>query len=400
MRLLSTLVLLAALSPAQAWAGGFYTAPANPVYNFGPESAWMNPAGMTGVKTASVAASVGGYLPILRFDPSVAGAGGDEGGNAGVDGFLPSFYAVVPATEDLRFGFSMISPFGAVNGSGYDYGDEFVGRYATIDAVLASVAFGPSIAYQITDSFSIGAGAVAQYAVFDQTIALNTPGPDGQVRLDGLDGWSAMFYGGLHYQFSPQTSVGVVYRSEQDIKLSGDTVFSNLPVQLPNAKFDLEWDNPQSVQVGFQHAISPAWIVRLDLGWDDWSVFSQNRVTASFANGVAVVATLDRNFKDSYTAGAALTHISGANVFSGGLAYTSSVVDDEDRTIDLPLDEAFAVSLAASRNENQNLTYGVGLSVLIGGDADVDQTAQGVRFAGDFSTNIAVAVGATVQWRF
>ena len=402
MRLLFSLVLLAALSPAHSRAGGFYTAPANPVYNFGPEAAWMNPAGMTGVKTATISASVGGFLPISRFDASVAEAGGDEGGNAGVDGVLPSFYAVVPATDDLRFGFSMLSPFGAVNGSGVDYGNEFVGRFGAIDVELASIAFGPSIAYRVIDGFSIGAGAVAQHAVFDQTIALNTqnlPG-DGQVRLDGLDGWSAMFYGGLHYQFSPQTSVAVVYRSEQDIELSGDLVFSNLPVQLPNAKFDLEWKNPQTVQVGLQHAITPTWILSMDVAWEDWSAFSENRVSASFANGLAVVRTLDRNWKDVYAGGVAVTHIRGANVLSAGLAYASSPVDDADRTIDLPFDEVFVVSLAASRNENENLTYGVGASVLIIGDAPVDQTAQGVRFQGDFRTNIGVAVGATAQWRF
>jgi long-chain fatty acid transport protein len=400
-RLLFFLTLLAALSPALSWAGGFYSAPANAVYNVGPEAAWMNPAGMTGVKTASIAASVGGFLPISRVDASVAEAG-DEGGNTGVSGVLPSFYAVVPATDDLRFGFSMLSPFGAVNGSGLDYGDEFVGRYATISAELATIAFGPSIAYRVIDGLSIGAGAVAQHAVFDQTIALNTPlfPGDGQARLDGLDGWSGMFYGGLHYQISPQTSVGVVYRSKQDIELSGDVVFSNLPVQLPNAKFDLEWENPQSVQVGIQHVITPAWIVRLDFAWEDWSAFSQNQVTASFANGVAVTATLDRNWKDSYSGGAALTHISGANVFSAGLAYTSSVVEDEDRTIDLPVDESLVVSFSAARNENQNLSYGVGASVLINGDASVDQTAQGVRFAGDFSPNLAVIIGGSIQWRF
>ena len=116
-RSLPLLVLLAALFPAQLWAGGFYTAPANPVYNLGPESAWMNPAGMTGVKTATVAASVGGILPVFKFNPSVAQAGGTDGGNSGVNGFLPNFYAVVPATDDLRFGFSMLSPFGAVDDS-------------------------------------------------------------------------------------------------------------------------------------------------------------------------------------------------------------------------------------------------------------------------------------------
>ncbi len=36
----------------------------------------------------------------------------------------------------------------------------------------------------------------------------------------------------------------------------------------------------------------------------------------------------------------------------------------------------------------------------IGGDASIDQTSQGVRVVGDFSTNVAVAIGATVQWRF
>ena len=65
--LLIATALFATFAPAQLWAGGFNTAPADPVFNFGPESAWMNPAGMTGVKTPAVTASFGvggtnGYL--------------------------------------------------------------------------------------------------------------------------------------------------------------------------------------------------------------------------------------------------------------------------------------------------------------------------------------------------
>ncbi len=58
------------------------------------------------------------------------------------------------------------------------------------------------------------------------------------------------------------------------------------------------------------------------------------------------------------------------------------------------------MSLAAARNENRNLSYGVSASVVINGDASVDQTSQGVRFTGDFSTNVAVVAAASVQWRF
>jgi long-chain fatty acid transport protein len=95
-----------------------------------------------------------------------------------------------------------------------------------------------------------------------------------------------------------------------------------------------------------------------------------------------------------------VTHIDGQNVYNAGLSYVTSVVDDEDRTIDLPLDDSFVISLAASRNASESLTYGVGGAIIFNGDAAVDQTAQGTRFAGEFDTNIIFAIGASLQWRF
>jgi hypothetical protein len=41
---------------------------------------------LTGLKTAAIAAGIAGFLPISRFDASVAEAGGDEGGIAAADG--------------------------------------------------------------------------------------------------------------------------------------------------------------------------------------------------------------------------------------------------------------------------------------------------------------------------
>lgn len=398
--LLIATALFATFAPAQLWAGGFNTAPADPVFNFGPESAWMNPAGMTGVKTPAVTAGFGVALPVMKFDPSVAGAGGDDGGNAGIAGGSPTVFAVVPIGEDFRLGFSLLSPFGAATGAGVDYGREFVGRYAATEAEISSLAFGPSVAYQVTDDFSIGVGAVAMYTSFDQKIALDTPGADGQFHLDELDGWSGLFYGGLLYQITQQTSVGVVYRSESNVDVSGDGVFSGLPVTLPVLDLELEWNTPQSVQVGVQHAFSPSWIVGLDFAWEDWSVFSENRVSASFSGGVGISTTIDRNWMDSYAGEISVTHIDGQNVYNVGLTYVTSVVDDEDRTIDLPLDDSFVVSLAAARNESENLTYGIGGAIIFNGNAEVDQTAQGTRFAGEFDTNIIFVIGASLQWRF
>lgn len=398
--LLLASIVFAASSAAQLWAGGFNTAPADPVFNFGPESAWMNPAGMTGVKTPAITVGFGVALPVMKFDPSIAGAGGDDGGNAGVAGGSPTVFAVVPIGEDFRIGFSLLSPFGAATGTGVDYGREFVGRYAATESVISSLALGPSVAYQVTDNFSIGAGALAMYTSFDEKIALATPGADGQFHQDELDDWSGLFYGGLRYQITQQTSVGVVYRSESNVNVSGDGVFSGLPVTLPDLDVEIDWDTPQSVQVGVQHAFSPSWIMGVDFIWEDWSVFSKNQVVASFDGGVGTSTTIDRNWKDTYAGEISVTHIDGQNVYNAGLSYVTSVVDDEDRTIDLPLDDSFVISLAASRNASESLTYGVGGAIIFNGDAAVDQTAQGTRFAGEFDTNIIFAIGASLQWRF
>ncbi len=138
---------VAGSAPGLSSAGGFFTSLINPTYNVGPESAWTNPAGMTGVQTSAVAAAVAGVFPIAEFDPDFAGAGGDDGGNAGVAAALASVYAVKPLGDRFRLGFSMLSPFGAVSGSGVDYGESFVGRYAAIEAVISTIAFAPSLGF-------------------------------------------------------------------------------------------------------------------------------------------------------------------------------------------------------------------------------------------------------------
>ena len=41
-----------------------------------------------------------------------------------------------------------------------------------------------------------------------------------------------------------------------------------------------------------------------------------------------------------------------------------------------------------------------GASIMYAGDAEVDQTAQGVRFKGEFDTNLVYFLGGTVRYTF
>ena len=53
---------------------------ANTVNNFGADSAWTNPAGMTGLDHSQFVSGMQMVAPQIKFESSFAGAGGRDGG--------------------------------------------------------------------------------------------------------------------------------------------------------------------------------------------------------------------------------------------------------------------------------------------------------------------------------
>jgi len=50
--------------------------------------------------------------------------------------------------------------------------------------------------------------------------------------------------------------------------------------------------------------------------------------------------------------------------------------------------------------DGKKFSYALGASVMYVGDGKVDQTAQGVRFKGEFDTNLVFSLGGTVRYTF
>ena len=76
---------------------------ANPTNTLTADSAWTNPAGMTGLTETSIMTGVQLLLPKIKFDSNLAqdvGTGapitGGNGGNAGDIAGIPSFFYVRP----------------------------------------------------------------------------------------------------------------------------------------------------------------------------------------------------------------------------------------------------------------------------------------------------------------
>ena len=413
-RIISLLVLgtSVALVEQNAGAAGFYIAEvgtptslgtggvANPTNTYHADAAWTNPAGMTGLDGDSMVAGLQVVLPKMEFESSVATAGGDDGGNAGKRAVIPSFFYVKRLSERSRFGISVTAP----QGGGVDYGDNFAGRYQASKATLAAVSMAPSFAYKLSDRVSIGAGVSFIYTKFEQDIMLNQaalagPGtPDGKVKIENATDWGYQPFLGLTVQLTDRALLGLVYRAEADVELEGDLNFRNLIIPQPAANdIDIGWDNPQWFEAGLRYQLSDDNHLFLNGGWQDWSVFGEkNELTVD-----GRVATLDREWDDTWHAGIAFAHRAGTQPgYSVGFAYDSSPVKNEHRTFDLPVDELYKVSASYFWQAKERLDFSLGSTLYFIGDADIDVTAQGVRSAGKFDQNYVVFVGGTVRYTF
>jgi long-chain fatty acid transport protein len=388
-------------SPASLGTGGV----ANVTNNVGADASITNPAGMTGIAERRVLTGLQFFVPSIEFDAKrvesrgerfgFAPATGSDGGNAGIVTPVPSLFYVTPVSHRIRFGFSVTGPLGG----GVDYGNQFVGRYAVQNAVLGALALTPSVSYAVTDKLSIGAGVSVLYTFFDQKIAVRQPfgAGDATVKFNDLDGWGAQAIIGVQYEFTDRLMLGVVYRSKADTDLEGDVKTENwrLPFQLAN-KVKISWTNPQWLEAGIRYRLNEKATVALNLGWQAWSEFSENELAIGDK-----VNVLDRNWDNTWHTGAAFAYdLSDRSHFSVGFTYDSSPVKDEFRTFDFPVDEMWKLSAAYGWSHGENLRFALGATLYFVGAAAIDQTAQGVRVVGDYSSNKIAVVGGSLNFTF
>ena len=399
-----------------SYAGGFYlpevaspgsvgtAGVANVVNNFGTDSALTNPAGMTGLYRDQVLFGNQVLIPWQKFESSMAEAGGSDGGNAGVLAVIPGFYGVKTLGDKFRLGFSVSGPLGG----GFDFRDSFVGRYQAYKSSINGLAVSPSLGYRIGDKLSVGVGVSALYTIFNEEIAVNqAPAPDGKVKFDDLDDWSAQGFLGLQFQITHKLMLGALYRSKSDVDVEGKIQFKNIANPIANQltsnlnKARISFDYPQTVRVGLKYDATENLILFADFNWEDWSQFSDNKLSIDSTGPVTIVDTIDRNWKDTYHVGVGMLFNLEENYqLSAGVAYDTSPVDDEDRTIDLPLDEQVKFSMGYKTRGESGWGHAISASAMWFGDAKVDQEAQGVRFSGKFDRNWIFNVGANLQYRF
>lgn len=365
---------------------------------------FKNPAGMSQLQGTQVQGGLQALYGSVSFTADAKTSprlGTDDGGNA--VGWLPggSFFVVMPLGEKWRVGLGGLSYFGLAE----DYGDNWVGRYYVQKSALLGMSLTPSASYEATDWLSIGAGLNAMYGFLDTDLAVNNViGSDGQMSLkDSAWGFGANV--GVLIKAGERTRFGVTYLSPVKLDFTDTPTFTGLGSGLsailanPSA-LDLGMTVPQSVMVSAYHALNDKWALMADVGWQDWSQFGY--VEAGVEAGGTT--TLNLNYQDTWHGAVGAQYRASEKwLLSGGVAFDSSAVDSEHRTVTLPMGRAWRFGLGAQHQLSRSVNVGAACTFLWAGDMSVDQgTDQSLRgrVSGSFDNAWFAFANLNLTWKF
>jgi len=352
------------------WMANAFAGDAAKAYD--ASTAWSNPAGMVRLNRSEVDGSINGIFPTINFSgANVTGrtttTPGSQGGNLIQSAATGGTFGVWSYSPDVKFGIAATAPFGQrVTNPG-----NFVGRYQSLVSSISDIAFSASVAFKITEQFSIGGGPVIDTFTSRLTQAINT-GPlaalagDPRADLHGSD-VSAGFNIGALYQVTPAFRIGLDYRSRIQHGITGTQSISVPPltgVFSPRTAAQLNFLNsgartkitlPDNVTLGLYYQITPEWAVMSDLQWTDWSVLQSINVTPT-TPGVPG-STIKENWRNTGFVSIGTNYrVTEKLLLQTGVAYDESPVTLSNRTSRIPDSDRVILGVGAQYDILPNVT--------------------------------------------
>lgn len=377
-----------------------------------PSILMTNPAGISQLAGTQINFNAQLILGDVSFSRDNANTfGGNEGGNALK--YLPgsSFFISHSLDDRSSIGFGMYGNFGLA----LDYDDDWAGRYFAQESAIIGVSFQPTYAYKITDDLSVGFGPRFMLGYFRTEVAVNNNvlglgnAEDGQLRYKDTD-WGTGANVGVLYNLNERTKFGLAWTSKIKLKFEDKPdlkKISNPLLRLALNRLDADQLNvdmnvPQTVTTSVSYQLDPQWTLLGSLGWQDWSDFGKVGVEVDTDLG-STSRTAQRQYKDTWHASIGAQHqINPKLRWNVGLGYDSSAVDDKDRTVDNPMNEAWRLATGVSYALQEDVDVHMSYTLIYLGDMDVQQTKarSGGSVSGEYKNAALHVLGGGVVWRF
>lgn len=367
------------------------------------ETVYLNPAGMALMKKTAWY----GNPQVIYTDSSTKFTVQGQSSEQTIDDdgfiFMPGLYYVRPINERWAFG---IGP-NAATGLGATYNDTWPGRYLIKEWSQVVAGIVPSFSYRINDKLSAGFSLSLNYSLFYLEKALVDPGQpgDGNFELEA-DGIGIGGNIGVLYEFSPETRVGVVYRSEVGAENEGTPEVTGLSDATLNPLFNagalnqeisMDTNAPQSLLVGVFHDWDNDWTMSADLLWIDFSAYTIDNVSIG---STTITKDSSTDYQDIWVGSLGLTYALRPDwSLRSGFLYVSSGLEEEDRTLLSRFDSIWALGGGIEHAFPSGRKVAVDLTYFQFGDGEftVDVPVVG-SISGEYDTHYGISLGVSTTW--
>lgn len=260
-----------------------------------------------------------------------------------VMGIIPALYYALPINDKLGLGIGIATPYGL----GDDYSNDSILRYDVTYIRAASADLSPVIAYKLTDKLSIGAGLDALYFNSIQEAMIRTQPlttTDSAIHNE-LAGWGYGWHGGILYQFTSKTRLGLNYRSQIVDHLTGTSKFylnNSVSPMIPSGvreSNDLATTLhlPPLTTLSFYHKFLSPWAIMASIEYIKWNVVSIDRVFNIATPSGNTTATLVKNYHNTFHYSLGTSYqLNQRWLLRSGLDYDRSPITDTYRDAILP----------------------------------------------------------------
>src|SRR3990167_2505744 len=381
--------------------------------------AFYNPAGITLFKDQQLVFGGVAAFTDIQYNGTIgvntlnAGVPQPVVAQGGGSIFIPDLSYVVPITDTIGFGLTVVAPFGLQT----NYGSTSALQYASTLASTKVIDISPSLGIQVNDKFSLGAGLDAQRmdAEFDLVGVLgddsNTPSTN-----QGSDMAYCYHLGGL-YQFTPETRLGLSYHSKVSHHLTGTSkfvgpianAFNAGPLVSGQTKVNLPLPAYTALS-GFHHFDDSKWAVMGSVIYTQWSVVKdivlQNVAgIIDFAPSTTINVVMPQNYNNTWSLSAGTDYYySDKLTFRGGLGFDQSPVQLNYRTVQLHDADRYAIALGGHYQATKTIGIDLGWTHLFVRQATIQPPLLSLELGDEQVTTVgysnggADVVGLQLTW--
>jgi len=362
---------------------------------------YYNPAGMS-LLPGGMQVSAG--LNLINLSAKFSDSGstnapgrplGSNGGDAGGLAAVPNVYFAMDVAPNWKVGVGVSVPFGLKT----EYDADWVGRFQAIKSDISTLNINPSASYKINETVSFGFGLNYQSIDAEFTNVINLGGAaeaNADIKAKDTSGWGYNF--GAMFQLTPDTRLGVSYRSSIKYHLTGTATFS---AGVPSGNVSIDIKMPDSESIALQHRLNPGWTLLADVTRTGWSKIKELAIVRDTG---APLSSTPENFKNTWRVGVGAVHrYDDAWSIKMGVAYDQTPVNDTDRTARLPDNNRLWLSVGGQYKVSKDGTLDFGLAHLFIKDAPINQsqaaTAGGGQLVGTYKGSVDI-LGVQYAHRF